>query len=130
MVEKGEDQGSHVSCRNLLACLPSRYWLCVACENVCIVQVFCLLFAFVLYQYFQSSSNTAERILGWICVENNIFQYLCASRGFPVSHALTTSSDIKYDFGFPSLLLPHSLFLQALALRIYSLVWKHTTTNC
>ena len=39
-----------------------------------------------------------------------------------ISYAFTTSRDIKYDEGLPSMPLVQILFLQALALRIYSLM--------
>ena len=39
-----------------------------------------------------------------------------------ISYAFTTSRDIKYDKGLPSLPLVQLLFLQALALRMYSLM--------
>ena len=39
-----------------------------------------------------------------------------------ISYAFTTSRDIKYDEGLPSMPLVQILFLQALALRMYSLM--------
>ena len=39
-----------------------------------------------------------------------------------ISYAFTTNRDIKYDLGLPPLSLLQFLFLQALALRMYSLM--------
>ena len=120
---RAEDPYSHISCRNLLVCRPNihlaKYLITQLKGNFVSID---LLLSLIFHKSLQSLSDTVYTMMMLIfeILHYRVSLYLCAVRTSEFSYALTTSSDSRYDFGFPSFLTPHSLFLQALARRMYS----------